>query len=163
VLKSPPHTCRIKTLLEIFPNARFVYMTRDPIETFPSTVHLWRTLFSKQGLQRPNYEGLEERVFECFMHLHECYERDRASIASGRLMEFSFEALTADPLGTMRKLYEELLDEDFEPARLAIEQRLAERQSHSRNRYALSDDDRDRIRARWRPYFLRHGYPLDAP
>jgi omega-hydroxy-beta-dihydromenaquinone-9 sulfotransferase len=163
VLKSPPHTCRIKTLLEIFPNARFVYMTRDPFETFPSTVHLWRTLFAKQGLQRPKYEGLEGRVFECFMYLHECFERDRALIPSGRLTEISFESLVADPLATIRKIYGELLEEDFDPARPAIERRLADRQSHSRNRYALSDEDRERIRARWRPYFLRHGYPLETP
>src|SRR5687768_5466586 len=137
-------------------------MTRDPLETFPSTVHLWRTLYAKQGLQRPKYEGLEERVFQCFMHLHVCYERDRESIPPKRLIEISFETLLADPLATMRKIHEELLDEDFEPARSAVEQRLAERRSHSRNRYALSEEDRERIRDRWRPYFLRHGYRLEA-
>ena len=37
VLKSPPHTFRVKTLLELFPNARFVHIIRDPHVIFPST------------------------------------------------------------------------------------------------------------------------------
>ena len=30
LLKSPPHTARIRLLLEMFPNARFVHILRDP-------------------------------------------------------------------------------------------------------------------------------------
>ena len=31
VLKSPQHTCRVKTLLEMFPRARFVHIVRNPL------------------------------------------------------------------------------------------------------------------------------------
>src|SRR5262249_40574101 len=34
VLKSPPHSCRIKVLLELFPDARFVHIVRDPHVVF---------------------------------------------------------------------------------------------------------------------------------
>ena len=51
VLKSPTHTARVKTLLEVFPDARFVHIVRDPLALFPSTVRLWRTLSQVQGLQ----------------------------------------------------------------------------------------------------------------
>jgi len=30
----PPHSCRIKTLLEMFPDARFVHIMRDPYVVF---------------------------------------------------------------------------------------------------------------------------------
>src|SRR5262249_6045277 len=39
VLKSPTHSCRIKVLLELFPEARFVHIVRDPYVVFPSTVN----------------------------------------------------------------------------------------------------------------------------
>ena len=45
ILKSPPHTCRIKLLLELFPDARFVHIVRDPYVVFPSTVNLWKSLY----------------------------------------------------------------------------------------------------------------------
>jgi hypothetical protein len=44
VLKSPPHTARIEVLLELFPEARFVHIVRDPVVVFPSTVNLWKSL-----------------------------------------------------------------------------------------------------------------------
>ncbi|HEY54214.1 MAG TPA: sulfotransferase, partial [Caldilineae bacterium] len=37
VLKSPPHTARIRLLLEMFPDARFVHISRHPHQVFRST------------------------------------------------------------------------------------------------------------------------------
>ena len=39
VLKNPPQTSRIKILLEMFPDARFVHILRDPYVVFASTIH----------------------------------------------------------------------------------------------------------------------------
>src|SRR6185369_995061 len=66
ILKSPPHTARIKVLLELFPNARFVHIVRDPYALYGSTIKLWKTLYKFQALQEPRHEGLEEYVFSCF-------------------------------------------------------------------------------------------------
>ena len=66
VLKSPPHTARIRVLLEMFPKAKFVHIVRDPYVIFPSTVNLWKRLYRDEGLQVPTYEGLEEHVFSSF-------------------------------------------------------------------------------------------------
>lgn len=35
--KNPPHTGRVKTLLEMFPNAKFIYLKRNPYTVFEST------------------------------------------------------------------------------------------------------------------------------
>ena len=40
VLKSPPHTCRIRLILEMFPDARFVHIHREPYVIYQSTRHL---------------------------------------------------------------------------------------------------------------------------
>ena len=63
VLKSPPHTFRIKILLEMFPKARFIHIIRNPFVIFPSTINLWKRLYRNDGLQVPTYEGLDEHVF----------------------------------------------------------------------------------------------------
>src|SRR5262245_25789726 len=71
VLKSPTHSCRIPTLREMFPDALFVHIVRDPRIVFPSTVTLWKTLWKVHGLQIPNYDELDEYVFSKFTHLYE--------------------------------------------------------------------------------------------
>ena len=53
VLKTPLHTCRVDLLREIFPDARFVHIVRDPYVIFPSTVRTWQRLSEDEGLQRP--------------------------------------------------------------------------------------------------------------
>ena len=39
VLKNPPHTSRIKILLEMFSDARFVHIVCDPYVVFASGIH----------------------------------------------------------------------------------------------------------------------------
>ena len=39
VLKSPPHTARIRQLLEWFPEAKFVHIRRDPYRVIQSRLH----------------------------------------------------------------------------------------------------------------------------
>ncbi len=52
ILKSPPHTARVRLLLGLFPDARFVHIRRDPYAVFVSTVGLLkavRPVFRLQG------------------------------------------------------------------------------------------------------------------
>jgi len=71
VLKSPTHTARLDVLVELFPQAKFIHIVRDPYVVFPSTVHLWKSLYSTQGLQVPTFQGLDEFVLETFSRMDE--------------------------------------------------------------------------------------------
>jgi len=62
VLKSPPHTCRLPILNEIFPNARFINMVRNPYDVFFSTMRLWAALYAGQGYQHPTLSRLKSHV-----------------------------------------------------------------------------------------------------
>ncbi len=112
VLKSPTHSCRIKTLLELFPDARFVHIVRDPYVVFPSTVNLWKTLYLTHGLQTPTFADLEEHVFDTFTHLYDKLEVEASSWCGQdyTIQEMRYEDLLADPLGEMRKLYTDGLE-----------------------------------------------------
>jgi len=54
VLKSPPHTARIRILLDLFPDARFVFIHRDPYQVFQSCRHYFDTATWFTYLQRPD-------------------------------------------------------------------------------------------------------------
>lgn len=158
ILKSPPHTSRIKVLLEMFPDARFVYIVRNPYKVFPSTVHLWKSLYATHALQTPRFEGLEEYVFETFNQMFRKYEETRGLIAPQRLYELKYEDLIADPVGQMRSLYERLELGGFDDVRPAIEAYFAERKEYRPNRYPQSETERAQIRRHWKDYFQRYGY-----
>lgn len=161
VLKSPAHTCRIRVLLEIFPGARFVHIVRDPFVVFPSTVHLWKKLYERHGLQRPTFAGLEDYVFDTFDRMYDKFENERGLIDPGRLCEVRYEDLVRDPIGEMQTVYEKLDLGDFDQALPAIEEYLAGMEGYETNRYRLSPELRDKIARRWESFIRQYGYSCE--
>src|SRR5690606_8688957 len=115
VLKSPPHTARVRTLLEVFPDAKFVHIVRNPLTLYPSTVRLWKSLCDVQTLQwqRAEYDWLEEHVLDNLVRMYEAFERDRELIPPGRLVELRYEDLVSNPREQLRNVYDGLALGDF--------------------------------------------------
>jgi len=162
VLKSPPHTARIRVLLEMFPQAKFVHIVRDPQVLFASTCNLWRRLFETQGMQKPNFEGIEENVFETFERMYAAYDRDRPLIPPGQFAEVRYEDLVARPMDEMRRIYEELGLGGFDEAAPQLAAYFAEKADYQTNRYQLSPELADEVRRRWGWFAARYGYAPPA-
>ncbi len=158
ILKSPTHTYRVRTLLEMFPDAKFVYLVRDPFVVFPSTVNTWKRLQKYHGAQTPKNKDLEEQVFRRFEHMYEVFEEDRALIDPDRLCELRFEDLVADPVQQVTAIYEKLGLGDIDAALPALERYVASLSGYTKNRYEISPELRQQISTRWAPYIDKHGY-----
>ncbi len=163
VLKSPPHTCRLKVLLELFPKAKFVHIVRDPYVIFPSTINLWKRLYRDEGLQMPKYAGLEEYVFHTFERMYKVFERDRRLMAPGQLCEVRYEDFISRPIEQMRRIYEELELGDFEAVSPVIETYMEGQKDYKTNRYQLSSENRAAIGRRWEKYLVQYGYQGPQP
>ncbi len=158
VLKSPPHTSRVKVLLEMFPKARFVHIVRNPFVIFPSTINLWKRMYRNDGLQVPTYDGLDEHVFATFARMYEVFQRDRDLIPPGQLCEVRYEDLVAQPLKQMERVYQELNLGEFESVRAKLAAYFAEKADYKTNRYQLPAELAVEIGKRWLTYFDRYGY-----
>jgi omega-hydroxy-beta-dihydromenaquinone-9 sulfotransferase len=108
VLKSPPHTARIRPLLEIFPEAKFLHIHRDPYAVFQSMLRLVNDSSRRQRLQRPRHETLEDLVLRWYYSMYEAFFEDRGLIPKGRFHEIRFEELERDVVEVMRHSYEAL-------------------------------------------------------
>jgi hypothetical protein len=163
ILKSPPHTGRVEHLGRLFPGAKFVHIVRDPVTVYCSTLNLWRQLYEKHGMQIPKFAGLEERVLSTMERMYEAFERQRATLGPGRMIEVRYEALTADPRGVLRRVYEELDLGDFAAALPGIEAYLESTRDYQTNRYPKTAvETRRTLAERWGRFFARHGYAIDT-
>jgi omega-hydroxy-beta-dihydromenaquinone-9 sulfotransferase len=162
ILKSPTHTYRIKVLLELFPDARFVHIVRNPYVVFPSTINLWQSLYAHQGLQHPAFKGLEEYVFDNFIHMFEKLEEVRPMMRSSRFFELRYEDLVQDPSGQLRAIYENLELGDFEQVLPKLKSHIAGTANHKANSYELPPELRDTITQRWGHVIQRYGYACDS-
>lgn len=159
VLKSPTHTCRIRVLLELFPDARFIHIVRNPYVVFPSTVNLWKTLREAHGLQTPTHANVEEYVLANFTMMYDKLEKTRSLIPPEHFVELKYEELIRDPVNELRKMYEHLALGDFERVRPQVEAYLAANRGYQTNRYSpLSVEKRAEIQRRWGSVIERYGY-----
>ncbi|WP_165226313.1 sulfotransferase family protein [Aquisphaera insulae] len=160
ILKSPPHTGRIRYLLEAFPDARFVHIRRDPYTVYRSMRSLLRDIRPVFRLQTSAGEDDEEFVLSTYRDMYDAYFEDRALIPAGRQMEIAYEDLEADPIGQLRAVYRGLSLADFEPIRPAVDAYLQSIRGYRKSRHEPLDDElRRRIAGAWSRCFDEWGYP----
>ena len=158
VLKSPPHTARVKLLLELFPEARFIHIVRDPYVVYASTVRLWKSLYDVQGLQLATLDGLEEKVFRDFERMYGAFFAQKELIPPGHLCEVRYEELVRDPLGQMEAIYDQLELGDFAAVRPAMANHLAGQKNYATNRFEIAPPLRAEIARRWAEFICHYGY-----
>lgn len=153
VLKSPTHTGRIGLLSKLFPDAKFIHLTRDPLRMFPSTVRLWHSLEQVQALQESRSQvEMEEYVGQCNELMYQQFLKDRADIPDDQIIDVSYEDLAADPFATVKELYQKLDLGDFDSAEPALQERLKNHNSYVPNTHELDDDLRQKVAALWPTY-----------
>jgi len=162
LLKSPPHTARVKLLSAMFPGAKFVHVHRDPYTVFRSTRHLNDVLTESLRFQSPPAADPDEAVIRRYRLMHDAYFDDRASVPEGHLYELAFEDLERDPLGQVRGVYEALGLPGFEDVRPRLKHTVDGLSSYRKNVYpGLDPDLKRRVRSEWRRSFEEWGYPAD--
>lgn len=159
ILKSPSHTYRIPLLLELFPNAKFVYIHRDPYAVYNSSVHLRKTIFTENALGHPNFAGLEEDALVTYEHCIHRYESTKALIPPGQLHEVRFDQLEADPLGQMQQVYQALHLPGWDQVAPKIQAQMGEHASYRKNKFSMDPVTMQRIYSRLKFAFELYGYP----
>jgi hypothetical protein len=159
VLKSPGHTGRIKILLDLFPDARFVHIHRNPYDVYQSTDHMIRNAGAWWALQSHDFTDLEDRIINQYKELHDVFFEERALIPKGRFHELRYESLETDPIGVLRGLYGALALPAFDVVEADVRRYLASISNYKKNTFPeLSPNSRRRIAREWRRSFEEWGY-----
>ena len=159
VLKSPPHTGRVRLLLELFPGAKFVHICRDPYAVFSSTRHMFRVNGELNRLQRPRRDDPDGWVLRQYRAMYDAYFEDRRLIPAGNLAEVRFEHLEADPVGQVRRVYEGLGLPDFGHAEPAVRRYVASVAGYRKNSFpGLPPALRTGVADEWFAGFEAWGY-----
>ncbi|MBD3674279.1 MAG: sulfotransferase [Planctomycetaceae bacterium] len=161
LIKSPSHTYHIPQILELFPDARFVYIHRNPYHVFRSSVHLRRRGIEENCLGKSEFEfeGHEEDVIASFKYGFEKYERDRRLIPDNRLHEVAFEDLEVDPLATIESIYESLELPGFDVVEKALTPEIEKLRAYRKNQFADDPAWVNRVYEELQAFYERFGYP----
>ncbi len=163
VLKNPPNTARIRTLLELFPDARFVHIYRNPYVVYPSTLKMRLSTIRRFGLQRTTAEAVERQVLSDYISLMQAYFDQRSLIPPDRLVELRFEDLEADPIASVRHIYQALDLSGYARAQPAMSEFVESQADYRKNQYVLDDKTRRRVEEHWGFTLDRWGYEPPGP
>jgi hypothetical protein len=160
LLKSPPHTGRVRFLAELFPGAKFVHISRSPYEVFPSMQRCWRALYDAQGFQQrqdygPEFDEFVHRQYEA---MYDRYDDHTAGLAPEDYCEVRYEHLAADPVASVESIYRGLALDGFAEMRPALEAYVGSQKDYQPNRLSLAPERKAQIDRRWAWYFKRFGY-----
>ena len=108
LLKNPVNTARIKYIIGLFPNAKFIYIHRSPKEVKLSTMRMFNAMIAANCLQTPDETELKAQIQVWHQCLIKEYENQRHYLAENNIVEVSYDELLHQPLDTLKKIYKTL-------------------------------------------------------
>ncbi len=158
--KNPSNTARIKVLLEMFPNARFIHIHRNPVEVYLSTRNFFDKMLPHLQLQSIEASVLKDDIFELYKNLMKDYLMQRDLIPKGQLAEVPFETLESDPKVCIRNIYKDLHLSGHDISQPYFEAYLNKMKSYQKNKHHITEAVMQRIQNEWGFAMKEWGYGI---
>lgn len=162
LLKSPAHTARIRIILEMFPDARFVHIHRDPYKVFQSQRHFFDTAGWFTYLQRPIIETIDEGILKRHETMYDAYFEDLPLVPKDRICELNFVDLETDPAGSIKEIYDSLSLNGYDEFAPKLERYVDSLKGYEKNDFgSLNNADKKMVAKHWKRSFETWGYSMD--
>jgi len=138
--KNPSFVTKIRSLSEEFPDAKFVYLIRNPFETIPSLLKLLNGVWRGLGLDSDHIESTTRELAEGCMRDYNYAIDSLSKLPDDRYAIVEYTDLVADPKAVVEKVYERLnlsVSPDF--AQRLTAERSRQKRYHSSNVYSLQE------------------------
>lgn len=160
LIKNPFHSLRIKTLNEIFPNAKYIHIIRHPYTVVPSTIRMWNIVGTQNAMNRKWTTPSIKDVTEVLFDMEYMIKKDLELMPEKRHCLIKFEDLEKDPLNSIRKIYQELnidftdyFENELKPFFLSIK-------DYKKNIYSLPESYKEVISEIMNSWIKEKGYNL---
>jgi len=147
--KNPPNTGRIKLLLKMFPNAKFIHIHRNPIEVFVSTQNFYNKMMPPLKLQNITQDEINRDIIKIYKNIMNDFFEQKDLIPSGSFVEVSFEQLEKNPAETLKYIYNSLNIEGFDTAVPNFEKYITSLKSYKKNKHTISPKQLDILIKEW--------------
>ena len=137
ISKNPPNTGRIKQILDMFPNAKFIFIYRDPIKTFVSTNPFVKKTIELPKLQDISNQEIKENIYWQYKQLMHSYLDNKSLIPSKNLIEIKFEEFEKNPVEKLGEIYNQLEIEGFDAIKPTFDKYIESKKTYKKNDYKI--------------------------
>lgn len=151
ILKTPANTSRTRVLLDLFPNAQFVHIYRNPYHIYPSAKRTMIEALKLAAYQEISEEEIGENILLFYKAMMQQFFADKENhIPAENLAEIKFEDLEANPLGELERVYHQLNIPKFEEAEPHFQAYLASQKNYKKNVHTLDKQTVKKIEQQWK-------------
>lgn len=163
VIKNPVYTARIAMIRQIFPDARFIHVYRNPYEVFRSMQNFFEKLLEQFALQ--DYDGLciDDIILTTYDRMMRAVIADGDGLPEHVFVDIRYEDLERDPIGELARVYRSLDLGSFAAVRPEYERYLAGITGYRKNRFSYGEEALAKVERHWAPYLDRWGYRRPEP
>ena len=147
LVKSPGDTARITHLIRKYPDAKFIFMYRDPVSVYHSSEYLWESIQQQLSVQEMQNTEIQDLILRTYELLLSSYLQQRNEIPQEQLIEVHHKNLQQDPLGEIRKIYSKL--ELGTPPEKELAHFLIANKPYKHAKYSTSDELKAKLAAQW--------------
>ncbi len=159
LLKSPANTGRMKEILELYPDACFIHIHRDPHIVYQSNEKLYEKILPLLGFQKIKNEFIENYIIYSYEKMYKKYLTDKLSIPNKQLYELSYVDFVNSPIEQLEKAYQHLNLGDFEKAKPFFNKEIRDSENYLNNSYiGLDTKTKKLIEEKWSFFFEEYGY-----
>lgn len=148
--KNPPNTGRIQLLLEMFPDAKFIHIHRNPIDVYLSTQNFFNKMMPYLQLEDITKEEINRTIVEGYKNLMNDYLEHRNLISKNNLVEVSFDQLEKEPLNILKSIYKELNVEGFNIAEDSFKTYINSMSHYKKNTLSIEKLEIETILEEWK-------------
>ncbi|MDZ7332223.1 MAG: sulfotransferase [candidate division KSB1 bacterium] len=161
IFKSPSHTGRIKLLLELFPDAKFIHIHRNPYTVFLSTRKLYDTAVPGSYLQRPNLNSINDGIIRRYKMMYQAFFDQLHLIPQNNYAEVCFEEFESNIVATIATIYQRLNLPGFDALKPKLQAYVDSICGYKKNVHpSLNSHLREKIIHDWRFCFDAWGYEI---
>lgn len=162
LLKNPHSMGRIEALLELYPNAQFIHIHRNPYDVYNSNIHLYNKTIKSQFLQDFSDDQIKERILYCYETSFKKFMTDFDKIPVKNRIEISYEELSNQPLETIKSIYHHLQLGEFENILPELTAYLSKEKNYKTNRFTeIPSVELEAINKRWKFVFDHYHYEMN--
>jgi len=141
ILKNPVNTARIKFLLEMFPDAKFIHIYRNPYMVYQSNINLYNKVSQECKVQDLAADHvMKNSLINWYKSAMGRYFEESKLVPDGNLVEVKYEDLIASPIENIEKVYNKLQLSGIDDMRDKLRDYLAGVKDYKCNKYKFTDD-----------------------
>lgn len=159
IVKNPGDTARMKQIHEIYPNAKFVFIHRNPYDVYYSTIKLWKKILGVLSLQEIDMEEIKTAVLYTYKRMHSNYIEHKKHVPKENIVEIPYGDLKNNALKTLQTIYSALDFEGYDEAKRSFRFYL-NNISYKPSEYEYLPSDIERINEDWAFVFEHFNYPM---